>query len=130
MKSVQSSFIMNSLQFQKNRYIKKSLNPMYGQSKGERSHITISCEEECDPQPPYQCDDTPTKSEGVVETCGLSILQVKKSINFDLSRENSSDSFIARETVRKDLFFKVESITIHGKNLKITLYTLHYTRPY
>ena len=87
--------------------------------EGRRNHITITCDQETGSSPYHSNggnhgDDTPTKS-NLVETCGLNLLNVKKSINFNLSRENSSDSFIQRDTAaKKNLFFKVENLKFEG----------------
>ena len=82
----------------------------------KRNHVTIRTEEEERFNNHGNCDDTPTKSNSTdAEVCGLSLLQVKKSINFDLSRENSSDSFIVRDALeRKDMFFRVENFKFDG----------------
>ncbi|XP_066913233.1 uncharacterized protein [Clytia hemisphaerica] len=84
--------------------------------ESRRNHITITCDQETGSSPYHSngggnhSDDTPTKS-NLVETCGLNLLNVKKSINFGLSRENSSDSFIQRDTAtKKNLFFEVENL--------------------
>ena len=84
-----------------------------------RTHITVCADGEESNDHYGNCDDTPTKSENTeAEVCGLSLLQVKKSINFDLSRENSSDSFIVRDALeKKDLFFKVENLKFNGKSV-------------
>ena len=92
---------------------------MLSQQEGEehkRTHITVCADGEVSNHH-GNCDDTPTKSNNTeAEVCGLSLLQVKKSINFDLSRENSSDSFIVRDTLeKKNLFFRVENFKFDGE---------------
>ena len=105
----------------------KRKSPMLSQQSEQeklhhkRNHITICADEERDcfstGNDGNAPEDTPTKSDSTdAEVCGLSLLQVKKSINFDLSRENSSDSFIVRDVLqRKDMFFRVENLKLDGE---------------
>lgn len=85
-------------------------------TSSKRSHIKIECEED---QERYRHDVTPTKfSDFSLDVGDGSLLHAKKSIQFssseNLTRENSSDSFIVREVEKRDLFFKINKVKFQG----------------
>lgn len=81
----------------------------------KRAHIKIGCEKEEN----LSYDVTPTKCDLSAGAPTASLLHAKKSIKFssteNISRENSSDSFICREVKKRDLFFSVGKVAFHGK---------------
>eukprot|EP00111_Clytia_hemisphaerica_P015017 TCONS_00044207-protein len=114
------SMFQNRRKTRNHRFKTQSMFGTPEKLESRRNHITITCDQETGSSPYHSngggnhSDDTPTKS-NLVETCGLNLLNVKKSINFGLSRENSSDSFIQRDTAtKKNLFFEVENLKFEG----------------